>query len=90
MAKSLEGLNRHAGKHAAGVVIAEKPLWEYVPCFRPAGEEGIVNFSRKSGESNMETNFICCTLISAIYDGKLKRTLHGPIILSLSLELAIV
>src|SRR3954468_16750277 len=42
VAKSLEGLNRHAGKHAAGIVIAERPLWEYVPCFRPAGEEGIV------------------------------------------------
>src|SRR6185295_13093131 len=41
-AKVLEGLNRHAGKHAAGIVIAERPLWEYVPCFRPAGEEGIV------------------------------------------------
>jgi DNA polymerase-3 subunit alpha len=43
VAKGLEGLNRHAGKHAAGVVIGDKPLWEYVPCFRPAGdEEGIV------------------------------------------------
>jgi DNA polymerase-3 subunit alpha len=42
VAKKLEGLNRHAGKHAAGIVIAERPLWEYVPCFRPAGEEGIV------------------------------------------------
>ncbi|MEA2700054.1 MAG: polymerase subunit alpha, partial [Myxococcales bacterium] len=42
IAKSLEGLNRHAGTHAAGVVIGDKPLWEYVPCFRPAGEEGIV------------------------------------------------
>ncbi|HEY2901879.1 MAG TPA: DNA polymerase III subunit alpha, partial [Polyangia bacterium] len=42
IAKGLEGLNRHAGTHAAGVVIGDKPLWEYVPCFRPAGEEGIV------------------------------------------------
>jgi DNA polymerase-3 subunit alpha len=42
IAKTLEGLNRHAGTHAAGVVIGDKPLWEYVPCFRPAGEEGIV------------------------------------------------
>jgi DNA polymerase III subunit alpha len=43
VAKRLEGLNRHAGKHAAGVVIGDKPLWEYVPCFRPAGEDtGIV------------------------------------------------
>src|SRR3954453_1817118 len=42
MAKILEGLNRHAGMHAAGVVIGEKPLWEDVPCFKPAGEEDII------------------------------------------------
>ncbi len=43
VAKGLEGLNRHAGKHAAGVVIGDRPLWEYVPCFRPAADEtGIV------------------------------------------------
>src|SRR6187402_3554506 len=42
IAAALEGLNRHAGMHAAGVVIAEKPLWEYVPLFKPAGEEDVV------------------------------------------------
>ncbi|HSM91741.1 MAG TPA: DNA polymerase III subunit alpha, partial [Anaeromyxobacteraceae bacterium] len=31
---SLEGLNRQSGLHAAGVVIADKPLWEYVPAFK--------------------------------------------------------
>jgi DNA polymerase-3 subunit alpha len=31
---SLEGLNRQSGLHAAGVVIADKPLWEYVPTFK--------------------------------------------------------
>ncbi len=41
-AMRLEGLNRHAGMHAAGVVIAERPLWEYVPLFKPAGEDQIV------------------------------------------------
>ncbi|MFH1576426.1 MAG: DNA polymerase III subunit alpha [Candidatus Margulisiibacteriota bacterium] len=30
-AKKLEGLSRHASVHAAGVVISEKPLTEYVP-----------------------------------------------------------
>jgi DNA polymerase-3 subunit alpha len=40
IAMTLEGLNRHAGTHAAGVVIGDEPLWEYVPCFRPAGQEG--------------------------------------------------
>ncbi|MBF0533175.1 MAG: DNA polymerase III subunit alpha [Candidatus Omnitrophica bacterium] len=33
-ARTLEGLNRHASVHAAGVVIADKPLDEYVPLFK--------------------------------------------------------
>ncbi len=33
-AQKLEGLTRHAGKHAAGIVIAEGPLWDHVPVFR--------------------------------------------------------
>ncbi|MFH0946166.1 MAG: DNA polymerase III subunit alpha [Planctomycetota bacterium] len=31
---SIEGLNRHASTHAAGVVITDKPLQEYVPLSR--------------------------------------------------------
>ena len=31
--RGLEGLNRHAGMHAAGIVISEEPLWEVVPVF---------------------------------------------------------
>jgi DNA polymerase-3 subunit alpha len=34
---SLEGLNRHAGMHAAGIVIGNRPLWEHVPCFQADG-----------------------------------------------------
>jgi len=34
IAMSLEGLNRQSGLHAAGVVIADKPLWDYVPAFQ--------------------------------------------------------
>jgi DNA polymerase-3 subunit alpha len=33
-AKVLEGLTRHASTHAAGVVISDKPLNEYVPLFQ--------------------------------------------------------
>jgi DNA polymerase-3 subunit alpha len=33
-AQKLEGLTRHAGMHAAGVVISEGPLWHHVPCFK--------------------------------------------------------
>lgn len=40
-ARQLEGLARHAGTHAAGVVISASPLVEHVPLQRPArAEEG--------------------------------------------------
>ena len=38
-AERLENLNRHAGMHAAGVVIGNKPLWEYVPVFSGGDRE---------------------------------------------------
>ena len=50
VAKALEGLNRHAGMHAAGVVISEKPLWEYVPCFRGQNGEIITQFAKDEVE----------------------------------------
>jgi DNA polymerase-3 subunit alpha len=50
IAAALEGLNRHAGMHAAGVVIAERPLWEYVPCFRGQNGELITQFAMKEVE----------------------------------------
>jgi len=34
ISKRLEGLTRHASTHAAGVVISEKPLDNYVPLFK--------------------------------------------------------
>ncbi len=37
-AKSVEGISRHAGVHAAGVVISRDPLVDYVPLFR--GNDG--------------------------------------------------
>jgi len=36
-AKALEGLNRNAGTHAAGVVISNEPLWLKTPLFKPSG-----------------------------------------------------
>jgi DNA polymerase-3 subunit alpha len=50
IAASLEGLNRHAGMHAAGVVIAEEPLWKYVPCFRGQNGEIVTQFAMKEVE----------------------------------------
>jgi DNA polymerase-3 subunit alpha len=34
MAKSLEGMPRHASTHAAGVVISSEPITEFVPLYR--------------------------------------------------------
>ena len=42
IALALEGLHRHAGMHAAGVVIGDKPLWEYVPVFQPPARTALV------------------------------------------------
>ncbi len=44
-ALSLEGLNRHASVHAAGVVIADKPLAEYTPLFKTADDQITTGYS---------------------------------------------
>ena len=38
-AKALEGLNRNAGTHAAGVVISNDELWNKTPLFKPSGQD---------------------------------------------------
>jgi len=43
--RKLEGLTRHAGMHAAGVVISEGPLSDHVPCFK--SDETIVTMYDK-------------------------------------------
>jgi DNA polymerase III subunit alpha len=42
LAKKLEGVSRHASIHAAGVVIADRPLTEYVPLQKETNGEKIV------------------------------------------------
>jgi DNA polymerase III subunit alpha len=42
ISKRLEGLARHASVHAAGVVIADEPLTNFVPLYKPPGTEDIV------------------------------------------------
>ncbi len=41
-ARRIEGLARNIGTHAAAVVIADKPLTEYVPLMRVTGKEDII------------------------------------------------
>lgn len=37
-ASQMEGVVRNAGTHAAGVVIADRPIVEYIPIHRPTGQ----------------------------------------------------
>lgn len=46
IAKVLEGLNRHAGIHAAGVVISDKPLTEYVPLYKTSDNQITTAFEK--------------------------------------------
>jgi DNA polymerase-3 subunit alpha len=50
IARSLEGLTRHASTHAAGVVISNKPLKEYLPLYRGQNGEVITQYSMKDVE----------------------------------------
>lgn len=42
LARRIEGLARNVGTHAAAVVIADKPLTEYVPLCRVSGKDDII------------------------------------------------
>ncbi len=45
IARSLEGLARHASTHASGVVISDRPLVEYLPLFKGTNEEVMTQFT---------------------------------------------
>ncbi len=49
--ENLEGLIRQVGIHAAGVVIADKPLVEYAPLAKGPKGEVIVQFEKNAAES---------------------------------------
>jgi len=40
--RKLEGLTRHAAVHAAGVVIADEPLTNFVPLYKASGSEDLI------------------------------------------------
>ena len=50
VAQVLEGLSRHASTHAAGVVIADKPLVEYLPLYEGKKGEVVTQFDMKRVE----------------------------------------
>ncbi|HEY2797654.1 MAG TPA: DNA polymerase III subunit alpha [Thermoanaerobaculia bacterium] len=50
IAERLEGLSRHAGIHAAGVVIAPRPIIEFLPLYRTSKDEITTQFDMNAVE----------------------------------------
>ncbi len=50
-AQKLENLNRHAGIHAAGIVISDGPLWDTVPIFRGSNGEIVTQYAKDEVEA---------------------------------------
>ncbi len=50
IARSLEGLPRHASTHAAGVVVSDRPLVHYLPLYRGTKGEVVTQFDMKGIE----------------------------------------
>jgi len=51
IARSLEGLTRHASTHAAGVVISNRPLMDYLPLYRGQDGEVVTQYAMKEVEA---------------------------------------
>lgn len=47
LAQRIEGLVRHVSIHAAGVIIADRPIVQYAPLYRSAENENVIQFDLK-------------------------------------------
>lgn len=79
--RRLEGLARHASVHAAGVVIADEPLTNFVPVYKAAGSDDIITqfegpMVEKAGLLKMD--FLGLKTLSVLERAKtLVREIHG-------------
>jgi len=81
LARQVEGLCRQTGVHAAGVVIADKPLVEYAPLYRDGPDGGpVVQYDMKSAEGIglIKFDFLGLKTLDQIRDAvKLIERNHG-------------
>jgi len=77
IASKLEGLHRHAGKHAAGVVIGRTPLTDIAPLYRDPREGSVmVQWDMKSAEKVglIKFDFLGLKTLTVIH--KAEKLLH--------------
>jgi DNA polymerase III subunit alpha len=78
VAQRLEGMTRHASVHAAGVVIAPKPLTEFVPLYKSQKDEIVTQWAMKEVErvGLLKMDFLGLSTLTLISDAlaEIKRT----------------
>ncbi len=84
IARDLEGLNRQTGMHAAGLVISDKPLWDYVPVCRGKEGEKVTQFAKDEVEMAglVKFDFLglkTLTVVAKAENHIRKRTDDGPL-----------
>jgi DNA polymerase-3 subunit alpha len=82
-ALQLEGLNRHASVHAAGVVIADKPLDNYMALFKSQDEQITTGYSMAALEKIglLKVDFLGLRTLTVINETiKLVKATQGKII----------
>lgn len=70
VSKRLEGLARHASTHAAGVVISDLPMTEYVPLYRGKNNEIVTQWDMKRVEKSglVKFDFLGLKTMTVIQD----------------------
>jgi DNA polymerase III subunit alpha len=78
VAQRLEGMTRHASVHAAGVVIAPRPLTEFVPLYKSQKDEIVTQWAMKEVErvGLLKMDFLGLSTLTLITDclAEIKRT----------------
>ena len=72
VAQKVEGLCRHAGMHAAGVVIAPQPLTELVPLFKTNRDEIVTQFDMNGLEKLglLKMDFLGLTTLTILEEAR--------------------
>jgi DNA polymerase-3 subunit alpha len=78
VARRLEGMTRHASVHAAGVVIAPRPLTEFIPLYKSQKDEIVTQWAMKEVErvGLLKMDFLGLSTLTLIRDAldEIKRT----------------
>src|SRR5206468_11949397 len=78
VARRLEGMTRHASVHAAGVVIAPRPITEFAPLYKGARDEITTQWSMKEIErvGLLKMDFLGLSTLTLIFDAvaEIRRT----------------